>query len=554
MIVRELLTRLGFEIDKKPLHEFEHSVESIKHGLEGLKGALEVVGVGLSAYGVFEFFKGAAEASNQILSMSQKVGVGTDSLQRLSYAAKFSDLNLDSLGAGLKFLNRNFVEAQEGSKEATKAFTQLFGGSFNPKNFKSTEQLLLSISDRFKAMPDGPKKTALAMKVLGKAGADMIPFLNTGSESIRRLGDELEAFGGVLGVDALKAGEEFNNNLLRMKTFFVSLRNTIAARFFPAINHVLDSFVEFLKANKAIVKEKLDHYLNAIGNSVKFLASVVVVLWKGFDALSEALGSVEGGAIAASLALLGLGVIVGLVDLLTLAMVALGAAIFLVWEDYQTFLDGGESLIEWPKWIKDISDAWKKFKEIVEEVHQFLVKIDDLFTGFEKKVNPFLSKFTTSREEYLKKNPNDPGFPGEREKYNLPKPPENPDGLGIGAFIQKGVENGVNGGRGIVKARTRQELEDARSGDIGGIVPEILSQPILPPLLNQEAPAPAALVTSGGDKTLNNDVKVEQTINVNVQTNADVDQITEEVARRTREENDKAWQETDRALESGAFN
>jgi hypothetical protein len=43
---------------------------------------------------------------------------------------------------------------------------------------------LLKLADAFKRSPDGPDKTAVAMKLLGKSGADLIPLLNSAAVEI----------------------------------------------------------------------------------------------------------------------------------------------------------------------------------------------------------------------------------------------------------------------------------------------------------------------------------------------------------------------------------
>lgn len=492
MIVRELLTRLGFSIDQKPLKQFEASISSLKAGVAAL-------GVTLSAYGAFQFFKGAADAANEILNTSQKIGIGVESLQRLKYAAEFSDISLGQLAGGLKILNKNLVEAQGGSKEAAEAFTDVLGKGFNPKQYKNAEELIFTVADRFKGMEDGAKKTSMAMKIFGKSGADMIPFLNTGSEAIRRQGEELEALGGVLGVEALKGGEEFNNGLHRMNTFFIALRNTIAARFFPAFNGLMDRFIAFLKQNREVIKQRLDHYLNAIARTAQFLGAVVTTLFKGFETLTKALGSVEAATIAATLAMAAFGVITGIVNVVTLAILALAAAIFLLWEDYQTFVEGGESLLKWPKWIRAIKAEFEDVAKLCREIKD----LTDTFIG--NPIGDMVEKW------YL-----------DKAKWNMK----------------------INGG----EARTRAEIDDDLRGTVGGgFLPAV-------PLFDMGAPGAGGMSTYAGDKILNNDVNVNQSITVNVQSAADADQIAEEVARTVREQNEKDWVETDRALESGAFN
>jgi hypothetical protein len=48
----------------------------------------------------------------------------------------------------------------------------------------------MDLADHFKTLPDGAEKTALAMKVLGRSGAELIPLLNAGGAAIEELGSK----------------------------------------------------------------------------------------------------------------------------------------------------------------------------------------------------------------------------------------------------------------------------------------------------------------------------------------------------------------------------
>jgi hypothetical protein len=55
--------------------------------------------------------------------------------------------------------------------------------------------VLLDLAERFKAMPDGAEKSALAGQIFGEAEAELIPFLNQGRDGITELTDELRSLG-----------------------------------------------------------------------------------------------------------------------------------------------------------------------------------------------------------------------------------------------------------------------------------------------------------------------------------------------------------------------
>jgi hypothetical protein len=68
------------------------------------------------------------------------------------------------------------------------SFKKVLGASFDVnEGLSDTNGTMLALADAFAGMEDGGRKTALAMELLGKSGADLIPFLNQGSDEIERL-------------------------------------------------------------------------------------------------------------------------------------------------------------------------------------------------------------------------------------------------------------------------------------------------------------------------------------------------------------------------------
>ncbi|MFH4090479.1 hypothetical protein WAJ00_21415, partial [Acinetobacter baumannii] len=47
-------------------------------------------------------------------------------------------------------------------------------------------------------------------------------------------------------------------------------------------------------------------------------------------------------------------------------VLALAAAIAALWDDYQTWKNGGESLIDWSKWENGIETAISRIKQLAE--------------------------------------------------------------------------------------------------------------------------------------------------------------------------------------------
>jgi len=177
--------------------------------------------------------KKSIDNMDSLYKMSQMVGTTTETLSALGYAAQLSGVNQDALTSSLARLSRGLAEAQQGTGEALKAFQAL---QINPAQFKSADQALMSLADRFAMMEDGANKTALAMALFGRSGAQLIPFLNAGRNGIQDLKEEARKLGVVIDSETAKAAEEFNDNMERLKVGVQGLVNVIVRDALPELN------------------------------------------------------------------------------------------------------------------------------------------------------------------------------------------------------------------------------------------------------------------------------------------------------------------------------
>lgn len=177
------------------------------------------IGFGLAAREVIRFAKAQVDMADDVFKTSQKIGVQTEFLSALAYAAKLSDVEFEGLSTGLRFLNKNMAESQAGTKEQVEAFRAL-GVNVEDAHGKlrPTAQVFLEVAERFARMEDGATKTALAIKIFGRAGADLIPLLNQGKAGLQAMMEEAERLGVVIDTKAGAEAERFNDSLRRLET------------------------------------------------------------------------------------------------------------------------------------------------------------------------------------------------------------------------------------------------------------------------------------------------------------------------------------------------
>ena len=115
---------------------------------------------------------------------------------------------MDTLHHSLIILSRTMSAAKDGGEEQSKAFKKLGVSVKDTKgNLRSAGDVMTDIQAKLSTLPDGAEKTALAMKLLGKSGADMIPFLDMDAEEMKAFNEA-----SVMTPEQLAASKEAYQN------------------------------------------------------------------------------------------------------------------------------------------------------------------------------------------------------------------------------------------------------------------------------------------------------------------------------------------------------
>ena len=230
-----------------------------------VKSLLAALGVSLSAAGFVAMIKGAIDTADQLYKLSQKIGISVEALSTLKFAAELSDVSLESLQKGVKTLSQNIVEAATGVGNGAEMFQALGISAKNADgSMVSTETVLLKVANVFANMEDGAVKSALAVKLFGKSGMDLIPMLNQGAAGITQLMAEAERLGIKLSKDTAESAERFNDNLIALKASSSSLGISLARDLLPEFINITNAMRE--AANDSGKLKALWVGLGGVGN------------------------------------------------------------------------------------------------------------------------------------------------------------------------------------------------------------------------------------------------------------------------------------------------
>ncbi|MDE2385763.1 MAG: phage tail tape measure protein [Alphaproteobacteria bacterium] len=284
--------------------EFERAIGSVALRL----GALQAAAVA-AAGGILELAKSQTEAEVNASNQAQALGLTVQQYSGLSSAAGESGVAQEQFASALNHLNKAIAET---GQAAAKGGTELvqFGdktvavvnGSANLAkggtgaasaleklgiaakdgngNLRSTNDVLLDIADKFAKMPDGAKKSALALELLGgKTGSELIPFLNRGSAGIREFIEDITKMGLMLTDQQVGIARFSEEGLSRLGLAFQGLKKLIGDAFEPLIGIAGNVLATLFENNFDIIKAAVI----AVKNEVASLAFDLAKLWFGFD-------------------------------------------------------------------------------------------------------------------------------------------------------------------------------------------------------------------------------------------------------------------------------
>ena len=206
--------------------------------LGGLGSALAggAVAVGAATAGLTAAFtSGAAEVAaygDHVDKMSQKIGISAESYQQWDYVMSRAGTSVDNLKAGMQTLS---TQAEKNSE----AF-QALGISEEEVANLSQEELFEKVVFGLSEMEAGSERSTLAAELLGKAGKDMGPLFNEGTDAIQAQLQMASDYGMVMSNDLVAAAATWEDSLTTMQGTMNGLKNNIMGEFLPSMSSVMD--------------------------------------------------------------------------------------------------------------------------------------------------------------------------------------------------------------------------------------------------------------------------------------------------------------------------
>lgn len=371
--IKDFLVSLGFSVDDAGAKKFGSVLAGTTANV--IKMGLAVEGAALS---VVAFTAKIASGLDNLYWASQRTGAAVQGIQSIGYAVSQVGGSVDAARTSLESLSR-FVRNNPGAEGfLNRLGVQTRDASGNMRDmaaiFTGVGQKLSSMpyyrANQYAQMLGIDENTLMAMRrgvgdFSGQysAMAKAIGFnADQAALSSNRFMTSLKSLGEMAGMARDKIGSNLADGLAGQ---IDNLRKKIIENF-PKIEVTITKVIKGILWLGEIVGRVAFRIVDGVGDIIEW--------WGKLDAETKTLIEVIGGLVVA-MRILNSTFWMSPIGLITGLIVALG----LLWEDYKTWKEGGNSLIDWEKWQPAIDKA----KDAITWLRDHLLELKDGVGGWQ---------------------------------------------------------------------------------------------------------------------------------------------------------------------------
>lgn len=354
-VIKSFLVSLGFDVDGAGAAKFDATIVGVTKTVVKLGVAVEA-----AALSVVAFTTKIASGLDELYWASQRTGATVAGIQAIGYAASQTGSSAAAARNSLESLAR-FIRTSPGAE----GFLNRLGVQTRDASgqMRSMESIFSGVGQRLSSMP-----YYRANQYASMLGIDENTLMAM-RRGMGEFGAQYSATAKAIGFNADAAAKSSNRFMSSMREFTMmagmardkigsSLTDGLAGSLDRLRKQILDNFPAIERGIMAVIKGIL-WLSDVIGRAAMRLiqaAGQISDWWKGLDKDSQRLIETL-GAILVAWRLLNAEMWKSPV---TWVMTLIGA-LLLLWEDYQTWKDGGKSFIDWSKWQPEIEQAKKAF-------------------------------------------------------------------------------------------------------------------------------------------------------------------------------------------------
>jgi len=250
----------SLQFARKAQKNFDQATNSLGNMAKG------AVGVGAAFLGVNNIMEGLSRSIDDLANLddlAQKTGSSVENLSKMQKVAKQFGADFGAVDSSISKLAKGLGAVDDASNKTTSALRAL-GITSEFYRTHDVSDVYIEAAKRLQNYRDDASKTALVIDIMGKAGAENIPYLNDLAENV----DKMSGVSAEAAAQAAKFQDQMGFLKLKTDEAFQSISNN----FLPGLNEIISKFIDGTKEGGLFVG-----ILEGIGNYTK-------VFWLGSEA------------------------------------------------------------------------------------------------------------------------------------------------------------------------------------------------------------------------------------------------------------------------------
>jgi len=286
------------------MRRMESNVSSLAGGMRTLvaiQGAQFFGGIVSAAGGYVRSLVSMGQAQAEVIDQQSKLaarlGMTYGEFAGLALAGDLAGVGMDKIANAATKADVAFVKAQRGSKTAQAGFANL-GLSLADLSGMSAAERFKAISSAIAELPTEAQRSAAAVQMFGRAGAELLPLFAGGAEGIRQASEQAERLGLALTTAQGQDVEAMNDAFTMAGQAINGVVQQIVAYLAPAVKAVSDQFTNLVGSiGGANIGQAIG---DGILQGARFLAGVGDYIIANFGSVFEYFSAVgeQWGAVA----------------------------------------------------------------------------------------------------------------------------------------------------------------------------------------------------------------------------------------------------------------
>lgn len=225
-------------------HVAERNAQQMQAAFARVGSALALIGGSVAGAGFGAIFKQAIDSAAALDDLAEKTGASVEELSKLERVARIDGTSIDVLQTALVQLTKRLNETGETGENAERALRQLGLKAADLRQL-DTGVALKQIADQLARFQDGAGKTAVAIDLLGRSGAEALPYLK-----------DLATFGEQsVTVTAQQAAEseKLANSMRELSAHMQDFARSISLQVVPSLNAMIEKMALARRAGAGIL-------------------------------------------------------------------------------------------------------------------------------------------------------------------------------------------------------------------------------------------------------------------------------------------------------------